>query len=689
MNKKKRGILLILSIIFLVAGIILFSFNYKSTKKEDINGNEISKIVDSIIENEFENLKDDEKEDIKTLVSDTIDNTDDNDILLQCNFILGYIELNEKEYESSRSRFDKVIKQINRIKNIDMRISTYYELSRVYLNEKQYEKSEEAFNNAKEIALNASRYDLIIEYMKDRSYEIMYTPDGNEKAIELLEEALKISEEIVYDKIEDVYIELGIAYWYGGRLLESTEAKLEALSIAQAKGDEEKICKILTDLGAEHLAAKEYDEAADYLTKALEYKLNDKNEDAKSKTYALLNLSQLYIHTGEYDLAKETFEQLEEYIEKQDDDVFKEDCFTTMLVSKANLLTAMGDTSQALEVLKLAEERYNKRTDFRFYGMNVKFAEGYGDIYYKMGDYEKALSYHKEAEKLAKEMDVSEVQEEHNEKIYKDYKALGDYDNAIAYLEKNNELKTEISRDKSKQYSQYLVSKFESDKKEEELLKLQEYRSNTGKILICLVVITLIISIFTYTIYKKNKEINRLNKLFKNLSVTDALTSVQNRRALDEFLAGNWALYKDTQAPISFIMLDIDYFKKYNDNYGHIKGDKALELVAKSIKQSCRKLDFVARYGGEEFTIVMLNTDKDEAISVVERINEDICNLNIKHEYSEVSDRVTISVGISTAYIGTTKDYEEYIKTADKALYKSKEKGRNTYTFLDMEEENK
>ena len=130
-------------------------------------------------------------------------------------------------------------------------------------------------------------------------------------------------------------------------------------------------------------------------------------------------------------------------------------------------------------------------------------------------------------------------------------------------------------------------------------------------------------------------------------------------------------------------MIDIDYFKKYNDNYGHPEGDVILELVAKTIKESCRSSDFIARYGGEEFTIIMLNTNKYEAIDVVERVRKNIQNLNIEHKYSEVSDIITLSIGITTAYIGSTKDYDEYIKKADDALYKAKQEGRNTYIHIE------
>ena len=259
---------------------------------------------------------------------------------------------------------------------------------------------------------------------------------------------------------------------------------------------------------------------------------------------------------------------------------------------------------------------------------------------------------------------------------------MRDDENTILYLEKNMELKTELSKDKSREYSQYLINEFESEENLEKIYLLEKSRNKILGLFMVLGFGTIIITIFLYYIYNQNKEINRLNKLFKDLSVTDALTKVHNRRALDEFLLGNWALYKKTEMPISFMMIDLDFFKLYNDNYGHLKGDKALEQVSKVIKESCRKADFVARYGGEEFIIVMLNTDKNEAINLAERIKNNIYNANIIHEYSKVSNRVTVSIGITTAHIGTNKNYDEYIQRADNALYEAKSKGKNTYVHI-------
>lgn len=442
------------------------------------------------------------------------------------------------------------------------------------------------------------------------------------------------------------------------------------------------MANISIDIGVNYLYSGNYDEAETYLSHVLSYKLKDESKWPIIKSYALLNLIECYIKLEDYDSAKESIEILDNNIKNIEDGMNKEDFITIAYINKADLQTELGNPLESIKLLNLANSRYKKRNNFNFYYFDARLCEEYGDAYYKLNNYEKALENHKKGEKLVIERDLSYLEQIYNEKIYLDYKGMGDYDNTILYLEKNLELKTELSKDKNRQYSQYLINEFESEKNLEKISLLEESRNKMLLLFAVLSSAIIIISIFLYFIYNQNKEINRLNKLFKKLSVTDAVTKVQNRRALDEFLAGNWDLYKKTKMPISFMMIDLDFFKLYNDNYGHLKGDKVLEMVAMGIKNSCRNVDFVARYGGEEFIVIMLNTDKNDSINLAERIRKNIYDINITHEYSKISDRITLSMGITTAYIGTNKNYDEYIQKADKALYEAKAKGKNTYVYL-------
>ena len=166
-----------------------------------------------------------------------------------------------------------------------------------------------------------------------------------------------------------------------------------------------------------------------------------------------------------------------------------------------------------------------------------------------------------------------------------------------------------------------------------------------------------------------------LNSKLKELSIMDPLTKVYNRGYLNETLKSAC----ESKKQVTFIMIDIDYFKLYNDNYGHINGDKALIEVAKIIK-SVFADDMVFRYGGEEFSVISYKTI-DELIKYLDELRLELYNKNIKHEYSEASDRITLSIGLASSILYTDNDLLELTKAADENLYKSKQQGRNRYTY--------
>lgn len=162
------------------------------------------------------------------------------------------------------------------------------------------------------------------------------------------------------------------------------------------------------------------------------------------------------------------------------------------------------------------------------------------------------------------------------------------------------------------------------------------------------------------------------------LSVLDSLTGLSNRRHFDEFFAEEWRRAKRLQQPVSFILLDIDSFKQFNDNYGHQAGDECLVKVAEALKNFARRPDdILARYGGEEFAVVLGNTTLPDAERVAENIRSAIFELNVLHEFGASSGRITISAGVATAYPHEDRSETQLIESADLALYEAKASGRN------------
>ena len=173
-------------------------------------------------------------------------------------------------------------------------------------------------------------------------------------------------------------------------------------------------------------------------------------------------------------------------------------------------------------------------------------------------------------------------------------------------------------------------------------------------------------------------DLRAANERLEKLSLTDSLTNLANRRRLDEHLNREWRRALRDQQPLSFILFDLDYFKRFNDTYGHQIGDECLQQVAQAalgiVNRAC---DLVARYGGEEFAVVLSNTDLKGAFTIAQRIRENILHLNIPHRSSEVHKLVTASLGVSAIVPRSDTLPNVLIRQADQALYSAKQAGRN------------
>lgn len=172
---------------------------------------------------------------------------------------------------------------------------------------------------------------------------------------------------------------------------------------------------------------------------------------------------------------------------------------------------------------------------------------------------------------------------------------------------------------------------------------------------------------------KKNQELQRLSRV-------DKLTQVGNRYCFDEYLLQEWNRLEIEQQPLSLIICDVDYFKKYNDFYGHQEGDRCLQQVGLSLLSVVKSpTHLVARYGGEEFAVIMPSTDVEEAIVVAEEIQQAIHQSKLPHACSDISKFITISLGIATVVPTHTTSLADLIAAADKALYEAKRQGRDRY----------
>lgn len=181
--------------------------------------------------------------------------------------------------------------------------------------------------------------------------------------------------------------------------------------------------------------------------------------------------------------------------------------------------------------------------------------------------------------------------------------------------------------------------------------------------------------------YNTTKKLEENNIQLAKANIEDGLTNVGNRRYFDDYVRKQWMLHQCIEKPISLVFCDIDYFKLFNDNNGHVEGDVVLKSVADCLVQSLRSSDSVFRYGGEEFVLLLPNTSLDSAAEVAERAKQAIIKLNIPHKHSPVTDHVTMSFGVASVIPQQAHDHEMLVSEADNMLYEAKNKGRNQVQY--------
>jgi diguanylate cyclase (GGDEF)-like protein len=180
---------------------------------------------------------------------------------------------------------------------------------------------------------------------------------------------------------------------------------------------------------------------------------------------------------------------------------------------------------------------------------------------------------------------------------------------------------------------------------------------------------------------QKSMALERSNQQLERLSATDGLTGLANRRKFDRHLHGEWQRSLRSGLPLSLLLIDIDYFKRYNDRYGHLAGDACLRRVATLLSECAQRSgELVARYGGEEFALLLPGADGDVAMTVAQRCMDELARARIAHADSPVTDCLTFSIGVATVVASQDLVPESLVRCADEALYRVKSSGRAQYS---------
>ena len=202
---------------------------------------------------------------------------------------------------------------------------------------------------------------------------------------------------------------------------------------------------------------------------------------------------------------------------------------------------------------------------------------------------------------------------------------------------------------------------------------------------IALIIASVALSVLFAKVIHSRAELKDMMEYFKNTSVKDALSGVYNRRYIDENIDNLIKSVSRSNGAISLMIIDLDFFRKYNEMYGHGKGDNCLKNTAKLLTQTLKRdNDIVARYGGKEFLAILPNTDENGARQIADKFLKNVRDFNIPFEKSEISDRVTVSIGVVSGGKNFSLAGEEYIKKAGEALAASKQNGCNRYTLYSI-----
>ena len=192
-------------------------------------------------------------------------------------------------------------------------------------------------------------------------------------------------------------------------------------------------------------------------------------------------------------------------------------------------------------------------------------------------------------------------------------------------------------------------------------------------------------AILVDTLTDSNRNLEQTNEQLLELSSTDGLTQIANRRHFDNQLQREWGRAQRSRSILSYLMVDLDFFKPYNDHYGHLKGDDCLKEVAQAMERVLRRPgDFVGRYGGEEFAIISPDTPLEGAKILAENVREIVASLKIPHAGSPASEHVTVSIGVSATVPTADTSVDDLIRAADEALYQAKRRGRNCVQIGDF-----
>lgn len=578
-------------------------------------------------------------------------------------FIKGLKLYEENDFKNAESLFEKILNS-NKIDSVTLFYSNFY-LNQCYKELKghgDFILVENSLNLMKDYPVLSNETHLIWQLISS----VMTDIKSRNKIILLLDSYLKEAKGMTLESKLNVKGFIAMLKMVNEEYGESIYMYYDILSGTQKIKDPEVRARIQIKsyeyLGNMYFIMEDYESAVKYYNRAVHIPLKDLTDNALSKYGSYINRSESYIQLKNYEKAKECSLETEKIIPYLPANI----AVGVKVFRYKNLLlleSRKNNFEKAEEYYNLCVEYLKDDKGSAFLNSSMYVETAHCEMLYLQGKYDEAI------EKLNFLLKKDSEEEWGFDtslylmllKLYRETNQIEKYFEIGKNLY-NSEKK--FNDNLKKDYIQFIKDSYVLDQ-----MKKQEQISKIKIISLGAFAFLAVISIFMGA-----AQIKKLNR--KNF--TDALTHICNRKYMD-YLAE-----KPLKEPINaaVVMIDIDYFKNYNDFYGHPAGDIVIKKTADILRKSIRKNDILIRYGGEEFLLVLKNADKEIFIDVYKRIVRNLEKENIVHEKSSVSDKVTLSVGVCFAHFEKTLNLEKSIKSADEALYFSKRNGRNRYTII-------
>ena len=476
---------------------------------------------------------------------------------------------------------------------------------------------------------------------------------------------------------------VGINYFYFSRYEQALEYFAAGLRLAQEISHDELQASILNNIGEIYRELEKYHEALENYRKALA--ISEKINKPLNVAVIRMNIGHIYNSLGQNESALKHYEKSLKVSETIGDHVSKGEVLNTI----GEIYERLGQTEAALDYY-LQSLNILRKCENKFYQVDVLL--NLGNFYVKQNLYKEGFDFLQKTLKLAQEVSA-------NKKIYTVHLYLARYHEkredlaqALSHYKMYHDIEKRVTTDNLEEKLKILTIEYKVDKIQKEseiyLLKNIELKQKNEEIENKAQQLEIINEELQQEVLKRKalqEQLEQVNKELERISFIDELTGIPNRRSFNNTLEREWSRCLREGAPLSLIFIDVDYFKNFNDFFGHPMGDDCLRDVAKTLAGTLKRAsDFIGRHGGEEFAIILPNTDYGGSIMIAEQMRVAIESLGIGHPQSHVSGNITISIGLASIEPSKEHDIYELIRAADQELYHAKEQGRNRVCGIKM-----